>query len=145
MRWNHLLVVVMAMLLALLVVRGVPPANAGQVSCAEIMHQVNHQISASHGRKNDTAAMAKTIGTTTPWIEHCMHVYGRRPKRAELESGEAREERLEKFETDDVEETASEDKEEEGARERHEHPEKSRVGRNRLRPTILDENKKDEF
>ena len=142
MRCSHLVVVVMAILLALLVVRGVPPANAGQVSCAEIMHHVNHQISAEHGRAVDISAMAKTIGTSPPWIEHCMQVYGRRPKRPDLQSGEDREDLLETFETSEPEETAPEDEEEDGVRERPEHPERPRVSRNRLKPTILEEKEK---
>ncbi|MBI3784587.1 MAG: hypothetical protein HY270_14430 [Deltaproteobacteria bacterium] len=118
-----------AILVAFFLVRFVPPANAGQVACSDVIKKVNHRISLERGNSPDLSLVAHQVGSSVPWVEHCMKVYGRRPKRPGLESAEAHEERLEAFEDDEPEETGPEDVEEEGAKERREHPERPRYSK----------------
>lgn len=110
-------------------------ATGGGVACSSVIAQINHGVTAEHGRAADMSHIAKTLGTSPAWVEHCMLAYGRRPKRPGLESAEGREERLESLEENEPEETAPEDKEEEGAPERPEHPEKERQLKVRPTPT----------
>jgi hypothetical protein len=74
----------------------------------------------------DISRIARKLGTTIPWTEHCMRTYGRRPKRPGLEAAESREAEMEAFEGDEPEETFPEDLEEAGVPDLKERPEKSR-------------------
>lgn len=99
-------------------------ARAGQVACADVVSQVNKSIRVSGGESPEIARIAKDLGTTPAWVEHCMRVYGRRARRPGVESMEGRESRLEQYESDDPEETAPEDVEEPGDEPQPKHREK---------------------
>lgn len=132
MRWR---VVFSATLLAVWLASSAPRAEAGRVACDVVISAVHRQVGILRGRSADLSLVAKRLGTTVPWIEHCMRAYGRRPKRPGLESAEAREEQLESFEDEEPEEAFHEDVEEPGARERVVHPQKERVLRAKPPPT----------
>jgi len=90
------------------------PARAGQVACAEVISEVNRSIRVNGGVSPELSRVARDVGASPAWVEHCMRVYGRRARRPGLESTEGRESRLERFESDEPEETAPEDVEEAG-------------------------------
>jgi len=110
-------------------------ASAGTVPCDVIIARVNRNAGKERGRAPDMSELAKQLGTSTVWVEHCMITYGRRSKRPGLESAEGREERLESLEEDEPEETGLEDVEEPGAREEPEHPAKPRQFKSHVEPT----------
>jgi hypothetical protein len=99
-------------------------AHAGRVSCDDVLSRFTHEVSLHRGKPVDTTHIARTMNTTTAWVEHCLQTAGRRTKRSDLQVGENNEDRLEKFEDEEPEETAPEDVEEPGAKERPERPEK---------------------
>ena len=120
------------MLLALVYVssdaaaRGLPatqhePAAVGaprRVGCDEVIRKVDHDKSVRQGYTANVFAVAKALGTSSAWVEHCMGVYGRQPRHASAETGESeREERLEDLEENEPEERMSEDIEAPGERE----------------------------
>jgi hypothetical protein len=114
----------------------VPPrGRAGQVSCVQVMRSVNRHVSRERGRSADLSDVAKSLGTSPSWVEHCLRAYGRRPKRPGLESAEGREGLLEDYEESEFEESGPEDVEEPGARERPVHPEKPRYLQFKPTPT----------
>ena len=137
MRRLYLVVLVATTLLFTPSLRLASVARAGQVACGDVIRQINHHISVGHGESPDLSLVSKELGSSVPWVEHCMRVYGRRPKRPGAESAEAHEERLEAFEDEEPEETGPEDVQEEGAKERPEHPEKPRYERfkDKIEPT----------
>lgn len=128
--WSLLLGVAV---LALWLARPAARVSAGAVSCVQVISRVNHAVGKEGGRLPDMSLIARHLGTSPAWVEHCMRVYGRRPKRPGLEAAEAHEERLEEFEEAEPEESAPEDVEEFGARERPSRPEKPQ--RMKIRPT----------
>jgi hypothetical protein len=135
MRRPDLPLFVLATLLAIGLTRALPQARAGQVACIDVIKRVNRHVSHERGISSDLSVVARDLGSTAPWVEHCMRVYGRRSRRPGLESAEGREERLEAFEDSEPEESGPEDAEEFGARERPEHPEQPRYRRFKLTPT----------
>jgi hypothetical protein len=112
-----------------------PTRREVRIPCDQVMSRINREIGAEHGRAADLSLVAKRMGTSVAWVERCLTSYGRRAKRPGLESAEGREERLEKFEEDEPEETFPEDVVEPGARPLHEHPEHERQPRLRIPPT----------
>src|SRR5262249_19347383 len=96
-------------------------AAAWRVPCDQVISRVNHEVGAERGGSADLSKLAKAMGTTTGWVEHCMTMYGRRQRRPEVESADRREERLEALEDEEPEEVAPEDVEEPGEHE-HEVP-----------------------
>ena len=103
-----------------------------RVGCDTIISKVDRDRTSKHRRVADMSEVARQLGTSIFWVEHCMLVYGRHPKRPGIESAEAHEELLESLEEDEPEETASEDIPEPGAVERKVYPLKER--RLHLRP-----------
>lgn len=93
---------------------GASPARAAQIACADVISEVNRSIRLNGGTSPEISRLAKRLGSTPAWVEHCMRVYGRRARRPGLESTEGRESRLEQFESDEAEEIAPEDIEEPG-------------------------------
>lgn len=85
-----------------------------RVSCEEVIAKVDHNKSVEKGHPPSVIAVAKALGILPFWVEQCMTAYGRRlPRKLEAESGEsAHEDRIERFEEEEAEETASEDVEE---------------------------------
>jgi len=130
--WRTLTVVTA---LALWLLCAAPSGLAGRVPCSTVLSRVTHSVGQEKGRPVDMSQLAKRLGTTVTWVEHCMRVYGRRPKRPGFESAEEREAALEALEEDEPEETSSEDVQEPGARERAEHPARERVLRIKPPPT----------
>jgi hypothetical protein len=110
-------------------------AQAGQVPCTEILKAINRHVSRGQGRPVDLSELAEDMGTSVPWVEHCMRVYGRRSRRPGLESAEGREGLLEDYEENEPEEWAREDIEEPGARERPVRPQKPRYMQFKATPT----------
>lgn len=94
------------------------PAKAGRVPCVQIVREATSYTSRTRGGVVDVSELAKRMGTSVTWVEHCLRSYGRRPKRPSFESHEGREAELEALEQDEPEETFAEDQEEPGARER---------------------------
>lgn len=119
----------------LLVLLSWSPTQAGNVGCSEIMKRTNRHVSTGRGEPADISLIARELDTSIPWVEHCMRMYGRRAKRPGLESPEEREKLLEAREADEPEESAREDIEEGGARERPERPIKPRYMDYRFTPT----------
>ncbi len=113
----------------------VPGARAGQVPCSEVMRASNAQVSKDHGRSADLSEISKRLGTSVAWVERCMQVYGRRPKRPGLESAEGREALMDAYEESEPEESGPEDVEEPGARDRPIHPVKPRYADYKFTPT----------
>jgi hypothetical protein len=105
------------------------------VPCPEVMSEVTRQTSKLRGKSADMSEVAKKLGTSAAWVEHCMRTYGRRAHRPGLESQEGREQRLEALEEDEPEESAQEDVEEPGEHDIEEHPEKQRILKHRPTPT----------
>ena len=104
-------------------------ARAGQVACADVMAAINREVRARRGGTPDVAALATRIGSSVPWVEHCMSVYGRRPRRPNLDAVEhGAELRLEQFESDEPEEVAPEELEE---------PDKEVVKKRPERPAVI--------
>ena len=89
--------------------------EAGRVACDAVISEVHRETRTIKQPNVDISKVARKLGTTIAWTEHCMRVYGRRPKRPGLESAESREAELESFEDEEPEETMAEDTEEEGA------------------------------
>jgi hypothetical protein len=122
----------------LLVVRlalAAPHAGARRVACDQVISAVNRAVRFRHGQAADMSVLARHLGTSVPWVERCMQMYGRRPKRPGSEAAESKEAQIEAFEEDEPEESASEDNEEPGASERVIHPQKPRVFRLQPPPT----------
>lgn len=109
--------------------------GAGQVPCSEILKAINRHVSRAQGRPADLSDIADHLGTSVPWVEHCMRVYGRRSRRPGLESAEGRESLLEDYEENEPEESAREDIEEPGARDRPVRPQKPRYLQFKATPT----------
>ena len=96
------------------------------MSCDAVMSEANRELRTAKEIHVDLSKVAKKLGTSVAWTEHCMRAYGRRAKRPGLESAESREEELENLEEDEPEEAMPEDKEEEGAPDLKVQPEKQR-------------------
>jgi hypothetical protein len=101
--------------------------EAGRVGCDTVISEVHKETRTIKQANVDLSKVARNLGTTIAWTEHCMRVYGRRPKRPGLESAESREAELESFEDEEPEETMPEDTEEEGAPDLKIHPERQRL------------------
>lgn len=114
-------------LLAVWLVISPPKTEAGRVSCDAVISEVHRETRTIKQPNVDISRVARKLGTTIAWTEHCMRVYGRRPKRPGLESAESRESELESFEDEEPEETMPEDTEEEGAPDLKIHPERQRL------------------
>ena len=123
------------LLLAIWLVTSVPTTHAGRVSCDAVISEVHRETRTFRQANVDISKVARKLGTTIAWTEHCMRIYGRRPKRPGLESAESREAELESFEDEEPEETMPEDTEEEGAPDLKVHPERSRVLKAQPPPT----------
>ncbi len=110
-------------------------ADAGNAGCPDVLRKVNGHISTRRGEPADLSQIARDLGTSIPWVEHCLQIYGRRAKRPGLESAEERESMMEAVESEEPEESASEDTEEGGARERPPHPQRPRYQDYHFTPT----------
>jgi len=96
--------------------RAARPRSA--VPCEEVVSRNDHHLGVEKGRSANLAVIARDLGTTKQWLVHCLLVYGRRvPESFETADDE---DLLEKLEAEEPEETAPEDAEEPGARERNE-------------------------
>ena len=104
-----------------------PRTEAGRASCDAVISEVHKETQSIKQANVDISKVARKLGTTIAWTEHCMRAYGRRPKRPGLESAESREAELESFEDEEPEETLAEDTEEEGAPDLKIHPERQRL------------------
>ena len=113
----------------------VPRTEARRVSCDRVLSTANREVRLSKGGTADLSAIARGLGTTVAWVEHCMLAYGRRPRRPGYQTAESRETELERLESDEPEEEFPEDVEEPGARERVVHPQRPRVLRVKPPPT----------
>ncbi len=80
------------------------PSNAAHLECSKVISALAREKRASAGGASDLSKLAKEMGTSIAWIEHCMRTYGRRPRRPGLESAEGRENRLEALEIFEPEE-----------------------------------------
>lgn len=89
-------------------------ARAGHVACADVIREVNHEMRLTGGGLPDISHIAKEIGSTPAWVERCLQVYGRRAKRPDRQAPENREAQVERYESEEPEESASEDLEEQG-------------------------------
>lgn len=107
-----------ALLVCVIVLGSARVGWGGNVSCVEIVRRANAYTSRSRGRVVDISELARKMGTSVTWVEHCLKAFGRRPKRPSLESHESREAELEALEESEPEESFAEDREEPGARER---------------------------
>jgi len=112
-----------SLLVALVLAGRAGTAAALRVPCDQVIARASHQVRAEHGVSPDLSKLAKQLGTTSGWVEHCMSTYGRRQRRPEIQPGDQREERLELLEIEEPEEVAPEDTEEPGEHEREEGPE----------------------
>jgi hypothetical protein len=101
------------------------PGHAVRVGCERVISEIDHQV-LEVGDAPDLSVIAKRLRTTLTWVDRCVQSYGRRAKHPGRESADSREYHLNQLESDEFEEKAPEDKEEPGARERKEHPEKER-------------------
>jgi hypothetical protein len=115
------------LLLAVWLFTSVPRTEAGRIGCDAVISEVHKETRSGRSANVDVSKVARALGTTITWAEHCMRVYGRRPKRPGLESAESREAELESFEDEEPEETMPEDTEEEGAPDLKMHPERPRL------------------
>jgi hypothetical protein len=97
-----------------------------RIPCDEVISGFD-RASAQSERPIEIGDVARQLKTSTFWVERCMNVYGRRPRRVAAENSEETEQRLESLEEDEPEETAPEDVEEEGVRTRPERPERQKV------------------
>jgi hypothetical protein len=103
------------LLLAVWLLLSVPRTEAGRVSCESVISEVNRETRTTKAPNADLSKVARHLGTSVAWTEHCMWTYGRRPKRPGREAAESREVELENLEEDEPEERMPEDKEEAGA------------------------------
>jgi hypothetical protein len=85
-----------------------------RIPCEQVVSQADHDTAARRGRAADVGAVAKQLGASATWVEQCLRAYGRRAKRADVESAEIRERRLESLEEGGDGEVRSEEGEEEG-------------------------------
>ena len=97
---------------------------AAQIECPKVISVISRNTSGGAGRGPDISEIAKDLGTSVAWIEHCMRTYGRRPRRPGLESAEGRESRLEAMESYEPEEPL--EPEDRGERDRPPSREKQR-------------------
>ena len=102
-------------------------AHPHRLPCSEVVSRLDHDRGVQSGHSTNVARIAKDMGTSVIWMEHCVEAYGRRPLHRSIEDTEGAEAELEKFESGEAEEGGPEDLQEGGARERVEHPEKERV------------------
>ncbi len=123
------------LLLAVWLALAVPSTEAGRVPCDRVISRVNREVRIIHGESVDISHVAKQLGTSIAWVEHCMRMFGRRPKRPGHEAAESLEAEIESFEEEEPEEAFAEDVEEPGARERVIHPPKARRFRSKPPPT----------
>lgn len=114
---------------------GPGPAAAVDAPCPDIMRALRDHLSKTGGEPEKLIKLARKLGTSAEWLEHCMHIFGRRPPRGELTRPEQREEMMDAREIDEVEEAVPEDAEEPGARERAVRPARPRYIRDRIVPT----------
>ena len=121
-------------MLVVWLVTSAPRTEAGRVSCDSVVSEV-HKETRTGVPNVDISKVARALGTTIAWTEHCMRTYGLRPKRPGRESAESREAELESFEDDEPEEVMPEDAEEEGAPDLKEHPERARILKIKPPPT----------
>lgn len=126
---------VAVLLLVVWLACAVPRTEARRVACDQVISAVNREVRLRRGEAADISQLAKRLGTSIPWVERCMLMYGRRPQRPGLEAAESKESEIEAFEEEEPEESFPEDKEEPGAHEEPEHPEKPRVFRLEPPPT----------
>ena len=116
-----------AFLLAAWLVCTAPKTEAGRVGCDAVISEVHKETRTLKQTHVDISKVAKHLGTSVVWTEHCMRAYGKRPKRPGIESSESRESELEALEEDEPEEVMPEDKEEEGAPDLKAHQERQRL------------------
>jgi hypothetical protein len=95
-----------------------PVRKRGRVPCEEVVSKLDQEASVRKGQSANLKVLALGLGTTVPWVAHCMEAYGRRVPTA-FENIDSEDE-VEQFEEEEVEETAPEDVEEPGAREQRE-------------------------
>ncbi len=114
-------------LFAIWLATSVPTTEAGRVPCDAVISEVHKETRTVKQANVDISKVARSLGTTVAWTEHCMRAYGRRPKRPGLESAESREAELESFEDEEPEEVMPEDTEEEGAPDLKIHPQRPRL------------------
>lgn len=115
------------LLLAVWLAISAPRIEARRVSCDAVISEVHRETATISQPNVDISKVARRLGTTVAWTEHCMRTYGRRPKRPGHESAESREAELESFEDDEPEEPQPEDTEEAGAPDLRIHPQRPRV------------------
>jgi hypothetical protein len=126
------------LLLATWLVLSAPPTEGARVSCDSVISEVHKETRSFKQANVDISKVARSLGTTVAWTEHCMRAYGRRPKRPGLESAESREAELESFEDEEPEEVLPEDTEEEGAPDLKLHPDRQRLLKIHPPPTPIE-------
>jgi hypothetical protein len=87
-----------------------------QVPCAEVISAQSQQVGLEKGRSVNVVALARRLGSTKTWVAHCMLAYGRHVPVSLKDAQD--EDALEKLEEQEPEESAAEDVEEPGAKER---------------------------
>ena len=91
---------------------------ARRVPCDQVISQVDRNTTSRGGKGSaDLTKLASQLNTTVSWAEHCMRAYGRRPKRAGLQSGGSHRAQVERWEEDEPEESAPEEMEDSGEHE----------------------------
>jgi len=106
--------------------------------CDAVISEVNKERQSTREPNVNVSRIAKVLGTTVAWAEHCMTAYGRRPPRPGVESSESKEAEIESFEEDEPEEMMPEDTEEDGAPDLKEHPERPKLLRVHPPPTPVE-------
>lgn len=99
--------VMFALLRAIVVVvvlASVAPSVGFAVECAKVISAISKGKRPGSRGGSDISTVAEQLDTSVAWVEHCMRVYGRRPRRPGLESAEGRENRLEALEDYEPEE-----------------------------------------
>jgi len=98
MLFSMIMLALIRVLVAGLTITVAVPTTALGVECAKVISAISKGKGRGGRGSADISMVAEELQTTVAWVEHCMRVYGRRPRRPGLESAEGRENRLEALE-----------------------------------------------
>lgn len=90
------------------------PVLAHRIPCTDVLSELDHIVSQPGVTTPDPLKVARRLETEPSWVERCAALYGRRVKRDVPTHGLTREEEEERWESEEPEEQAPEDKEARG-------------------------------
>ncbi len=90
------------------------PVLARRIPCTEVLSELDHIVSQPGVASPDPIKVARRLDTEPAWVERCAALFGRRLKRNAPTHGLSPEDEEERWESEEPEEQAPEDKEARG-------------------------------